>query len=308
MSVADSLIPKEWKEYYERFRYFKGNVVRDHCFPALFTTGQKEPNAIVLVHGLTDSPYFMRAIGRHFHRLGFNVVMPLLQGHGLREPKGMQGVSLAEWRENVAFALATGRRLGDRVSIGGLSTGGTLSIDAALHPLENAVDGAVFLFSAALDLARDIGDSKSFLLLTPVGLLLDFVDDRYAPGLLGDNPYRYSRMDKGGARQLAHLMEDVEDLTGRLGEKDPIRQPLFIAHSEADTTADIRGVMELYQKCEAAKRDFFRIGKAFGVPHASVALNEVICAANGSPLEPANPFFDEMMNTAEAFARRHLST
>ncbi len=66
--------------------------------------------------------------------------------------------------------------------------------------------------------------------------------------------------------------------------------------------------MELYQKCEAAKRDFFRIGKAFGVPHASAVLSEVICAANGSPLEPANPLFDQMMNAAGAFAQRHLLT
>jgi esterase/lipase len=46
--------------------------------------------AIVLVHGLTVSPYFMTAIGDHFFQnLRYNVYLPLLQCHGLKEPKGV---------------------------------------------------------------------------------------------------------------------------------------------------------------------------------------------------------------------------
>jgi esterase/lipase len=44
----------------------------------------------VLIHGLTDSPYFMTAIGEYFFgNLGYNVYLPLLQCHGLKEPKGV---------------------------------------------------------------------------------------------------------------------------------------------------------------------------------------------------------------------------
>jgi esterase/lipase len=83
--------------------------------------------AIVLVHGLTDSPYFMTAIGDYFFQnLGYNVYLPLLQSHGLKEPKGMEGVALDEWKANVNFAVDIAASKAHQVSIGGLSTGGAL--------------------------------------------------------------------------------------------------------------------------------------------------------------------------------------
>ena len=38
---------------------------------------------IVLIHGITDSPYYMEAIGKQFYAKGYNVVLPLLPAHGL---------------------------------------------------------------------------------------------------------------------------------------------------------------------------------------------------------------------------------
>ena len=108
--------------------------------------------AIVLVHGLTDSPYFLSAIAGHFYfNLGYNVYMPLLQGHELNSPNGMEGVELEEWKANVWFAVRTAADRVDRVSIGGLSTGGTLSFYMACTKPQ--IKGDLYLFSAALDLA-----------------------------------------------------------------------------------------------------------------------------------------------------------
>ena len=115
----------EWLEYYDRFSYFSSEKVRDGCYPRII----ENPNwdkAIVLVHGLTDSPHFMTAIGEFFHKkLGHNVYMPLLHCHGLKEPKGMENVELSEWKANVGFSIKSAAALSSRISIGGLSTGGT---------------------------------------------------------------------------------------------------------------------------------------------------------------------------------------
>jgi len=78
---------QEWLEYYERFAYFSADAVRDGCHPRLFKHTAPSDKAIVLVHGLTDSPYFMTAIARHFHtRLGYDAYLPLLHCHGLKQP------------------------------------------------------------------------------------------------------------------------------------------------------------------------------------------------------------------------------
>jgi esterase/lipase len=90
--------------------------------------------AIVLIHGLTDSPYFMTAIGDYFFQhLGYNVYLPLLQCHALKKPNGMEGVKLDEWKANVNFAVDMAASKAHQVSIGGLSTGGALSFYTAVN-------------------------------------------------------------------------------------------------------------------------------------------------------------------------------
>jgi len=185
----------EWFDYYERFPYFSPDAVRDGCHPRIMEH-DAPTKAIVLVHGLTDSPHFMTAIGDYFFNLlGYNVYLPLLHFHGLKEPEGMEGVSLKEWKSNVNFAVETAASKVNNVSIGGLSTGGTLSFYTAVN--NSNISGALYLFSAALDLAGGfVGDIKEFLLRTPLVELLD----KNKP-LIGANPYRYSGMDLDGARE-----------------------------------------------------------------------------------------------------------
>ena len=145
----------EWLDYYERFPYFSAEAVRDGCHPRIMEHEGPTAKAIVLIHGLTDSPYFMTAIGDYFFRnLGYNVYLPLLQCHGLKEPKGMEGVTLDEWKANVNFAVDIAASKAHQVSIGGLSTGGALSFYTAVK--NPKINGTLYLFSAALDLAGGI--------------------------------------------------------------------------------------------------------------------------------------------------------
>jgi alpha-beta hydrolase superfamily lysophospholipase len=111
----------EWLDYYGRFNYFSVGAVRDGCQPRIMEHQHSPEKAIVLVHGLRDSPYFMTPIGHYFfEKLGYNVYLPLLHCHGLREPKGMEGVKLDEWKANVNFAVDTAKSKVPLVAIGGL--------------------------------------------------------------------------------------------------------------------------------------------------------------------------------------------
>ena len=74
---------KEWTAYYDRFPYFSHDKIRPGCHPVAMGRTLPPNRAIVLVHGLTDSPYFLSAIADHFYtNLGYNVYMPLLQASG----------------------------------------------------------------------------------------------------------------------------------------------------------------------------------------------------------------------------------
>lgn len=290
----------EWLDYYGRFSYFSPDNVRDGCYPRILEHPGTERKAVVLVHGLSDSPYFMTAIGEYFfYQLGYNVYIPLLQCHGLKEPDGMEGVELEEWKANVSFAVnAAVSRSGD-ISIGGLSTGGTLSFYmGAVNP---KVNGAVYLFSAALDLAGGpfgiTGELKEILLRT---FLADLLDNNQP--LIGENPYRYNHIDLDGAAQLARLIGETDSLTGGFSQKFPFPKKVFAAHSECDTTADITAIEKLQNVSVQEQFSFFRIPKDYGVAHASVVLKEPI-VHDGKLLENANPEFQNMMDAITFFER-----
>lgn len=288
----------EWCDYYDRFSYFAPDTIRDGCHPRIMEHPEASAKAIVFVHGLSDSPFFMTAIGDYFFRtLGYDVYIPLLHGHGLKEPKGMEGVELEEWKANVAFAIQQAASKAREVSVGGLSTGGTLSFYmAAVNP---KVHGSLYLFSAALDLAGGrfglLGDLKEILLRT---FLVDLFDKNKP--LVGDNPYRYSHIDLDGAAELARLIKETDSIISGYSKADPFPKKVFAAHSECDTTARISGIEELQDVSVPDRFRFFRIPERHGVGHASVVLKEPI-VKNGKTLEKSNPLFMTMMKAVSDF-------
>lgn len=293
-----------WEDFYTHFS-IDPDSVREGCEPRIMAHDSPTDKAIILVHGLTDSPFFMEAIGEYFYQWGYNVFIPLLDGHGLKNPQFMKGVQMETWITNVDFAIQKAQEKCKVISIGGLSTGGTIST-LKMFDSPNDINGGVFLFSAALDIAGKAGDVIEKLLRTKIILpILAKVEDRFGKDLIGENPYRYSRMDNDGARELSELIAQIDKRLKNI-QQDSINQPIFVAHSESDTAADIQGVEELIAKNNPDKTEFFRIAKSFNVSHASVVLKSNVVAENGSPLEPKNPFFEDMMNAAYQFQQQHL--
>jgi len=291
----------EWLGYYDRFSYFSPGNVREGCHPRIMEHRDPLRKAIVLVHGLSDSPYFMTAIGEYFFRqLGYNVYIPLLHCHGLKEPNGMEGVELEEWKANVGYAISTAASKAKEISIGGLSAGGALAFYmATVNP---DIQGALYLFSAALDLAEGpfglTGELKETLQQT---YHADPLDGNKP--LAGDNPYRYSHIDMAGAAELARLIRETDVLIEGFSLRFPYSKKVFAAHSACDTTADIAGIEALQAVSVQDRFSLFRIPKNLGVKHASVVLKEPV-VKEGRQLEGANPVFRDMMQAIAVFEKR----
>ena len=301
-SINDSTDSHEWLGYYERFTDFSHENIRAGCHPRIMEYA-KASKAIVLVHGLTDSPHYMTAIADHFHHhLGYNVYLPLLHYHGLKEPMGMEGVDLKEWKANVRFAINTAAEKAQRISIGGLSTGGTLSFYMACTCPR--ITGSLYLFSAALDLAGPplglLGELKERLLRTFMADILD--KSKENKPLIGKNPYRYTRMDMDGAQELARLIKETDDLLDGYDHKEPFPKRVFAAHSEFDTTADIQGIYALKKKTPEERFTFYILPEEWQVKHAGVTQKEpVLSLDKQEELEKANPKFEEMMEAINRF-------
>ncbi len=69
--------------------------------------------AVVLVHGLTDSPYSLRHVAELYRDLGFVAIAPRMPGHGTT-PGGLEAAVWPEWMAATRLAVreATSRGSG----------------------------------------------------------------------------------------------------------------------------------------------------------------------------------------------------
>lgn len=213
--------------------------------PRIFHHNRKMEDVIVLTHGYTDSPYYLQAVAVGFYKIGFNVIMPLLPAHGLNElGEALEDRSLdRQWRETIDHAVDTAAQLGNRISIGGFSTGGALSLNKLLNDRSNQINGGLFLFSAAIS----VGSMNEAL--TKINFLQSIA--RMIEGALtgiGRDPFKYPAMSKAGGMEVAQIVNDNNRLLEDGKEKRKIKQPVFAAHSAHDKTATLNGLMDFMKE------------------------------------------------------------
>lgn len=268
--------------------------------PRIFHHGKKTQDVIILTHGLSDSPYYVEAIGMRFFKEGVNVILPLLPAHGLKDPnKAMEDSKLDfKWRAEIDAMVEIAAGLGGRISLGGFSTGGALSYNKILRE-ETKIRGGLFLFSGAIDvsLVNDVNN----LYLARLAIKLS---DGDIIGI-GKDPYKYPTFPKYGGLELG----DIIDENDRLSKNRKINQAVFAAHSVHDETANLSGISGLLEK-------HVQRGLAFviseNVTHSELPLDKVIELDESQDLGPetppkANPKFNLMMDSAIQFFHKEVS-
>ncbi len=291
--------------------HFDHTVVLNHPYlkhdngPRIFHHGGQTDDVIVLTHGYTDSPYYLQAVARHFYRAGANVVMPLLPAHGLKNPgERLQDKTLdTKWKATIDHAVDTAALLGARISVGGFSTGGALSLNKILRDETRQITGGLFLFSAAIglgDLTEAASKSRflqSFLKLVEGAL----------PGE-GKDPYKYPGMSSTGGIEVGNIVNENNRLLDAGKGNRTVKHPVFAAHSAHDQTAKLSGLMEFL---EDHVEDGAAIVIAEKVEHACLPLDKDIPLQAGFDNELsyppiANPKFVWMMESAISFFEREV--
>jgi len=108
--------------------------------------GAQTEIGLIYVHGFSATSEEIRPVPDDLATaLGANLYYARLAGHG-RGALAMAEPSAGDWMEDMAEALAIGRRIGKKVIVVTTSTGGTLAAIAATDPaLMEAVKGIVFV-------------------------------------------------------------------------------------------------------------------------------------------------------------------
>ncbi|PEI05913.1 hypothetical protein CRM79_01245 [Pantoea agglomerans] len=127
-------------------RYFSGGLIYPGHFAQdwnrsyILRPAGTPRGAVVLLHGLTDSPYSLRHIADTYRQQGYVAVAIRLPGHGT-VPAGLTDVDWQDWMAATRLAVREATRLaGIRTPLHlvGFSNGGALAVKYALDSLGDA--------------------------------------------------------------------------------------------------------------------------------------------------------------------------
>jgi alpha-beta hydrolase superfamily lysophospholipase len=211
--VTDKLDPAvqvSTNRYYEESPVYSPKFQHDWNRSYVMEPDGVPKGAVVLLHGLTDSPYSLRHIAQRYRDQGFVAIGIRLPGHGT-VPAGLTSAGWEDWMAATRLAVREARR---RVSapaplhLVGFSNGGALamkySLDALDDPSLPRADRIVLLtpMIGITRFARFAGLAGLPALLPP------FSNAAWLSIIPEFNPFKYNSFPVHGARQ-SYLLTDA---------------------------------------------------------------------------------------------------
>jgi len=201
---------------------FNRYYTKSSIYPASFKTDWNrsyvlEPNgkpkgAVVLLHGLTDSPYSMRNIAQRYAAHGFAAVVIRLPGHGT-VPAGLTNAAWEDWMAATRLAVREAKRLAPSdlpLHLVGYSNGGALAVKYATDALENP---ALARPDRLILLSPMIGVTRFARFAGVAGwpaVLPAFAKATWLSVVPEFNPFKYNSFPVNGARQSYRLTEALQ--------------------------------------------------------------------------------------------------
>ncbi|WP_372766606.1 alpha/beta hydrolase [Pseudoalteromonas sp.] len=196
-----------------------------------------QPNSqkvVVLLHGLTDSPYSFHDLSAFYHQQGFNVRTVLLPGHGTAA-EHLRYVDYKDWQAIAAFAIEQSLNDFEQVYLGGFSTGAGLILDYMLtrKSLDKKLAG-VMLFAPATKAKNSMSWLAQYIDYIPFLNWLDKdADVDFA---------KYESFPINAGAQVHLLMNEVYPFKT---QHKTHSVPMFVAVPEHDMTIETSATLDL---------------------------------------------------------------
>jgi alpha-beta hydrolase superfamily lysophospholipase len=190
----------------------------------------KPIGGVLLVHGLSDAPYSLRALAERLHEEGYTVVGLRVPGHGTC-PRALAEVTWEDWTAAVKIAVLGVRELipaGAPLVLAGYSNGGALSVHYATSALDDKSlpsVNALVLFSPMIGISPLARVSRLYHMVV---WLSGDAKAQWSAVSAEVDPFKYCSWPMNASEQAWALTQEVErelaalERTGRMGQMPPI--------------------------------------------------------------------------------------
>ncbi len=202
---------------------------------------------VLLLHGLSDSPYSLRNLGNRLHKEGAWVVGLRVPGHGTA-PVGLVDI---KWQDMAAAVKLAMQHLREQVNdvplyIVGYSNGGALAVQYALASLD---DKTLPEAQGLVLLSPEIGISKLAALAVwqeRLGHLLGMEKLAWNTILPEYDAFKYVSFPLNAAKQAHLLTNEIQQQITRLSSSDVLQNmpPMLAFQSVVDATVTPSALVE----------------------------------------------------------------
>lgn len=207
---------------------------------------------IVMLHGLTDSPYSVRHLAQAFEQQGFLVIALRVPGHGTL-PSGLLTVTWKDWVAATRLAVQeVQRELGDNPNLYllGYSNGGTLALNYSLDALQDKnlpQPKKIILLSPMIGISKLAGLSKPLDLISHLPLQSSWRWLNKSPEY---NPFKYNSFPVNAAWQAHRFSRQLQRKIKRLANNNKLQQfpPVLTFQSVMDATVKTAAIQNYFYR------------------------------------------------------------
>ena len=257
--VTDKLEPEDQVEsnrYFDGSPIYPGRFAQDWNRSYVLLPQGTPVGAVVLLHGLTDSPYSLRHVARRYVQDGYAAVAIRLPGHGT-VPAGLSQVEWEQWMAATHLAVREARRLAPApapLHVVGFSNGGALAMKYALDVLDDpqlARPERIVLFAPMIG----ITSMARFAGVFGWPAFIPAFDKAAWLGIVPEfNPFKYNSFPVNGARQSSLVARRLQAQIDRHAREDNLKglPPVLTFQSVVDFTVSTRAIVNaLYAQLPA---------------------------------------------------------
>ncbi|MBD2327298.1 alpha/beta fold hydrolase [Alkalinema sp. FACHB-956] len=247
-----------------KFREDSIGLRNEQCRSRFLIQPKDTGKVCLFFHGFTAAPFQFASLGQILYQAGYNIMIPLLPGHGRagnwdkNNPPPLPLESQV-YKDFAIDCLKSAKTLGDEVVVGGLSGGGTL---ATWLSVEKATD-----ITRSLLFAPYLGNSR-FVLDLLATYSKDYVEwkDKAEMDRVG-----YSGFPIPATKAILRIGQEA--VNRAQSEPTP---PMFILATDLDAAVNNNDHLTLFDAVRKREPStwYYRFPKELAVPHAMLIKEE----------------------------------